>query len=1108
MDEEAASALRTTVTKSGRKVKRPLHLASPERSPPEAGHGSPAKSIGRKSRKASVSDDREKGASGTPIKQSVSSDDQTSMVKSSSRKTLTRKTLTAGNSEVKTPKKGNEVPNPDESGVSKSGRKIKVPTKLTDYESSLVGSPRKGGVATTTAEREAGKTPARTARSAKNLVMDSESSANKAVMERPSARKTNVSDSTAAKSIGDLHEQSTTTPTKTRGRRARSVAPIKPIPDESLSEEERLLKQTRTPGRRLLGISMIDIGSTIEPQQTKQRKRATAVMTKEIVNEEPVSKKSLVKESGKKKIVAASLVKDVLSKTSITDSKGEGNVITTELREAGAQESDIQKKEAQNDLTITERPTADVQLSNKKKPRGPRAPEIVVSEVSAARSPVSASPEGQGVSRSGRKIKPKKIFGSEDGGADKSIIVSITDLSETPVNSFVTRRNIDDHHHASNAKMVPSVVPIDEPDRAVPLVDATAVSDSIDVPPTSRRSGRVIKAKKFFDDASITEKKKSLAISPARRPKEKDSVATGKTTANQSPTVAGNSVVETPHTLVSGDIVNVNVPSLDGVDVAEGPLQDDGSSNVIVNDEQTTNKQESISSEILQDDTTTNKQDDAGNDLQKSRGESFNKSIPSENYQDRNEIQDVILATSQPLSPPVADPDPVEEHAKSGPVDANVVVLQTVDIVKPADDSESTHLDDAMPIEKQTPVATDGASETSIIVIPDTPAPVEQYGRQLSDTFSPEKPMLPNERIPHIIPEFIITEAPTPGTASRTVAAPRTPDTKTSQANECSPDKPPEVIEIFDSPASTVFCQQMKSGNSTSSTPLILLNAAENQPTLQRKRSMSTSAAEIKKRNVKFHSPANVTVLVDTIDEIMQKNVVRRKRSLSEHAPGAAVGTDDGVKPNKISKIPNFKNIHEKNFKRMESIGDFMKRKEKRAQMILTAASPATKLLAQGVSATTNAKPRAPTDAKHNQVTIEKTQERLFTFKSGGGGTSAAASSMINKVNPPTAGATLFQRRPIARGPAASSLRRPMASNEQRLANRQRLYKRAPVINATSSVVASSETIGASGPSTASLSSTTIPPVDQLRTKQSTILKGVRTNRRFELQMKHRDNLH
>ncbi|XP_050085256.1 uncharacterized protein LOC126571064 [Anopheles aquasalis] len=1056
MDEEAAAALRATVTKSGRKIKRPLHLASPDLTLSEGGRGSPAKSItGRKSTKASVSDEREKDAPGTSNKQPVSSAEQTMKEKSSSRKTVTRKTLTSGISEVTTPKKGNEMPNAEESGVSKSGRKVKVPAKLMDYESSLVGSPRKGGAASATGVSDAAKTPARAVRSAKKLAL--ESSTNKGIVERAMDRKTNASDVTATE----------TTPTKSRGRRARSVAPAKPVADEPLSEEERLLKATRTPGRRLMGISMIDIGSTLASQQTKQRKRATVVETKGSENVEPVSKTNVAKKSRRKTTTATETeVSDVLSKTSESDEgstngEAENKVITTERGEtiqatqsgtprAGAQESNVQ--EAQKELTETESLTADVQQSSKKTPRQ-RVPTIVVSEVSATCSPVSASPEGQGFSRSGRKIKPKKIFGAEDGDGDKSITMATVAPIDTPANSFVTRRTIDDHHHAARAKPVPSEEPIDELDCAVPLIGATvsAVDESIDVPSTSSRSGRVIKPKKFFDDGSFTEKKKSLDVSPSRRRPmgEEVSEAVGKMRAKQSPIVSKKSFIVIPDTPVPGEVENVNVPSLE-------------------------------------------------------------ESISSENLQDENQIVDVILPNSEPQLLSAAD-DPVEECAQSDPAEANEDVLRPED-VQPVDEFESISLDDTKPIEKQSPVAIVGPSESSIIIIPDTPATDAIHGRQLSDTFSPEKPTLPHERIPHIVPEIPISETSTVATDSRTVATPRTPDSKTSQANECSPDKPPEVIELLDSPASMAFSEQMKGGNSTSSTPLVLFNAGENKPASVRKRSMSTSAAEAKKRNVTFHSPANVTVLVDTIDELMQKKVVRRKRSLSEHAPGATVGADDGVKPNKISKIPNFKSIHEKNFKRMESIGDFMKRKEKRAQMILTAASPATKILAHGVTAaTTTAIATAPSNTKHNQPTIVKKPERLFTFKSGGSsGTSAATtSSLINKgdsVYEPTVAAALFKRGPTAK---ASALKRPIGTHEQRLANRQKLYKTAaPLANATSAgVVAPSSTVAASAPQGSTTSSTTVRPVDQLRTKQSTILKGVRTNRRFELQMKHRDNL-
>lgn len=86
---------------------------------------------------------------------------------------------------------------------------------------------------------------------------------------------------------------------------------------------------------------------------------------------------------------------------------------------------------------------------------------------------------------------------------------------------------------------------------------------------------------------------------------------------------------------------------------------------------------------------------------------------------------------------------------------------------------------------------------------------------------------------------------------------------------------------------------------------------------------------------------ANSTHYYPSIPEIPAGH---RKRSLSEHKDAQ----QDGPKPSKISKLPNFKNIHQQQFSRMESIEEFHNRKVQRAKEILassTVKSPAASAL-------------------------------------------------------------------------------------------------------------------------------------------------------------------
>ncbi|XP_058465586.1 serine/arginine repetitive matrix protein 2 [Malaya genurostris] len=313
-------------------------------------------------------------------------------------------------------------------------------------------------------------------------------------------------------------------------------------------------------------------------------------------------------------------------------------------------------------------------------------------------------------------------------------------------------------------------------------------------------------------------------------------------------------------------------------------------------------------------------------------------------------------------------------------------------------------------------------------------------------------------------------------------ATPKTPESKTNKNDNFSPDKPddqqqagfPQIIEIFDSPTPE------SAVGSVTSTPLDVpakLTIREQLIQSSRKRSLSASDAEICKKNVTFHSPANSTILVDTIDERLKKSVKNdsstksgfnpRKRSLSEQRE-----LGEGIKPAKVTKLPNFKNIHQQHFKRMESIEEFHNRKVQRAKLLVNAGSKS---------------PAAASITKFDP------------HKSGSGTSSTSLHKSPYKTGNGTASHTQFSS-----SGSKSHIAKPTASGGKPLSDADRLERRQKQFQAAfkPKVVYSSGGSDTPGKDT---SDGTRRVVEQSRHKQSQILKGVRTNKRFELMMKFRD---
>uniref|UniRef100_A0A182TAW6 Uncharacterized protein n=1 Tax=Anopheles maculatus TaxID=74869 RepID=A0A182TAW6_9DIPT len=142
--QHEAAVAKDAVTKSGRKVKRPAHLDSPERALSASPSSEPRKSVAARAQKAT-----EPGyAAATPGKRATTKEQATSPEEErSSRKTIASiKKTNSGKLDTPKGKAAKDSIVDDGVGVSKSGRKIKIPAKLAEFDSDVLSSPSRKNV--------------------------------------------------------------------------------------------------------------------------------------------------------------------------------------------------------------------------------------------------------------------------------------------------------------------------------------------------------------------------------------------------------------------------------------------------------------------------------------------------------------------------------------------------------------------------------------------------------------------------------------------------------------------------------------------------------------------------------------------------------------------------------------------------------------------------------------------------------------------------------------------------------------------------------------------------------------------------------------------------
>ncbi|GAB0096553.1 hypothetical protein DMENIID0001_120770 [Sergentomyia squamirostris] len=383
-------------------------------------------------------------------------------------------------------------------------------------------------------------------------------------------------------------------------------------------------------------------------------------------------------------------------------------------------------------------------------------------------------------------------------------------------------------------------------------------------------------------------------------------------------------------------------------------------------------------------------------------------------------------------------------------------------------------------------------NDSPTIVIPDTPFEKE-INRTLNETFSPEpKDIVFKEHPIHVQDEEI---------AGKSAGMEDVPQ-RTFKGT-------PYIRNVISSTKKITFAPAIASSALKSS--ILLENKFISPLKSIRKRSFSTTDADCSRKinRVKFHSPANMEITIDEIDDSMRphidgirqerdahvakekakvkemKKTKGRKRSMSNietepakkralHNISSAGQKTPTKEHHAVGKVPNFGAIHAASFSRMENLLDYKIRKEERAKNLLNISGkciPSSS--SKNVQEADNVIPVdevAPLVEKAiNSVPPEapQTQQSSSNAEEVDGGNE-------------TANVGILSRPPVTTGMVT------MRKVEERQQKWRTMHKSAGRHD--------NEKSGASNTATTTTTKA-----------RAAVLKGVRTNRRFDLMMKFRE---